>query len=125
MTFCDTPAAAASRDMLAMKPPKSPPHWAAPARRGEEQHDEQHGERHSGHGKNPYFPLATSTKRFQTKGTVAFTHQRGCAAEMRRAAASRGDEANKPKQVAPEPDMRARPQPASLRSAASTRAITG
>src|SRR4051794_2901098 len=31
MTFCDTPAAAASRDILATKLPKSPPHWAAPA----------------------------------------------------------------------------------------------
>ena len=58
--------------------------------------------------------------------TVALTHQRGCVADkLRAAAAAARADVNSPKQVAPEPDMRASSQPGSLRSAASTRAITG
>ena len=57
---------------------------------------------------------------------VAFTHQRGCAeAILRAAAAAAREEPNNPKQVAPEPDMRASRQPGALPSAVSTRAITG
>ena len=57
---------------------------------------------------------------------VAFTHQRGCAEEILRAAAAAArEEPNNPKQVAPEPDMRASRQPGALPSAVSTRAITG
>ena len=57
---------------------------------------------------------------------VAFTHQRGCAAaSLRAAAAAAREEPNNPKQVAPEPDMRASRQPGALPSAVSTRAITG
>ena len=57
---------------------------------------------------------------------VAFTHQRGCAAAILRAtAAAAREEPNNPKQVAPEPDMRASRQPGALPSAVSTRAITG
>src|SRR5439155_11358074 len=44
--------------------------------------------------------------------TLARTHQRGCAAaSWRAAAAAARDESKSPKQVAPEPDMRARRQP--------------
>ncbi len=58
--------------------------------------------------------------------TVARTHQAECRARnMRAAAAAVRRESNRPKQVAPEPDMRASRQPGSLPSAASTSAITG
>jgi hypothetical protein len=57
---------------------------------------------------------------------VAFTHQRGCAAESFRAAAAAAlGESNSPKQVAPDPDIRASVQPGSLRNATRTFAITG
>src|SRR5216684_28968 len=58
--------------------------------------------------------------------TVARTHQPGCAVSRLRAAApAAADVSNKPKQVAPEPDMRASRQFGGARNAASTSAMTG
>ncbi len=58
--------------------------------------------------------------------TLARTHQRGCAARRTFAPADAArTEENSPKQVAPEPDMRASLHPGSARSASSTSAIAG
>ena len=68
----------------------------------------------------------TACLRFRRAPSSAPTRRNAAARNVRAAAAAvRVPRSNRPKQVAPEPDMRASRQPGSLRSAASTSAITG
>lgn len=58
--------------------------------------------------------------------TVGLIHHCGCACRKARAAAAAARcVSNKAKQVAPEPDMRARRQPGRARNAASAHAMIG
>src|SRR5439155_22939121 len=73
-----------------------------------------------------HFPLDLKARRYPAPRLTARTHQAGffaCSAGA--AAAAAAGVPNQPKQVAPDPDMRASRQCSLARSAASTSAMTG